>query len=279
MIIDFHTHTFPDKIAESTVNLLKSKSHTVPFSDGTDSALAENGKKLNIDLSVILPVVTNPLKTEKINRSAAEKNGCYDNLLSFGGMHPDTPFPKEEIRRIASLGLKGVKIHPAYQQTELNDIKYKRIIGWAEEYGLITVTHGGIDIGIDGDWANPQAALDVVRDVKPKKFVMAHFGGWLQWDKTLEYLVGENVYFDTAFSIGSFYYEADYPEKLQKSTLDPVTAAEIIRRHGSDKILFGTDSPWGDRSDQIKTVSSLPVDDGMKEDIFCNTAKKLLFDD
>lgn len=278
MIIDFHTHTFPDKIAKSTVDFLKQKSRTTPFSDGTNQALSQNGKAVGIDLSVILPVVTNPLKTEKINRSAFEINGCYDNLLSFGGIHPDTPNAKQEIKLIASLGLKGIKIHPAYQQVKLNDLKFKRIIGWAEEYGLITVTHGGIDIGIDGNWASPEMALEIIKEIKPQKFVMAHFGGWEQWQDTLKYLVGENVYFDTAFSIGSFYYHSDCPENLQKPTLDIQTAVDIIKAHGSDKILFGTDSPWGDRAHQKKIISELPVTRAEKQDILCNTAKKLLFD-
>ena len=35
MIIDFHTHTFPERIAEAALNKMKAASHTVTFTDGT----------------------------------------------------------------------------------------------------------------------------------------------------------------------------------------------------------------------------------------------------
>ena len=33
MIFDIHTHTFPDKIAQSTIEKLQGMSHTAAFSD------------------------------------------------------------------------------------------------------------------------------------------------------------------------------------------------------------------------------------------------------
>ena len=36
-------------------------------------------------------------------------------------------------------------------------------------------------------------------DVKPEKLVLAHMGGLNFWDDVEKYLVGENVYFDTAY--------------------------------------------------------------------------------
>ncbi len=276
MIIDFHTHTFPDAIAEKTINLLKSKSNTIPFCDGTNKCLSLDGKSLNIDLSVVLPVVTNPLKTQKINDTAVELNKNYTNLLSFGGVHPDTENVRDEIKRIADLGLKGIKIHPAYQQVKLNDIRFKRIVEYAEEFNLITITHGGIDIGIDGDWASPLMAKELICDVKPNKFVIAHTGGWSQWDDVLTYLCGENVYFDTSFSYGSFYYNSTVDEAKKVSPLTTKQLVEIIKAHGSEKILFGTDSPWGDRRDQIEKISALPLSVKEKDDIFYKNAKNLL---
>ena len=39
MIVDIHTHTFPDKIAHQTILHLQQASRTHAFSDGTNAAL------------------------------------------------------------------------------------------------------------------------------------------------------------------------------------------------------------------------------------------------
>ena len=49
MIIDFHTHIFPDKIAPSTMDKLCSASHTRPFSDGTADGLRASMRQAGIE--------------------------------------------------------------------------------------------------------------------------------------------------------------------------------------------------------------------------------------
>ena len=81
MIIDFHTHTFPDRIAASSIKVLEDTSGTLGFTDGTNKGLVESMKKAGVDMSIILPVVTNPVKTSHINRFAAEVNETTDETI------------------------------------------------------------------------------------------------------------------------------------------------------------------------------------------------------
>ena len=67
MIIDFHTHIFPDKIAESAINILSKKSNLVPQTNGTVLDLQNKTKEVGIDYSLVLPVVTSPKQTKSIN--------------------------------------------------------------------------------------------------------------------------------------------------------------------------------------------------------------------
>ena len=278
MIIDFHTHTFPDKIAATTVEILKNKSGTNNFSDGTVTGLGKSMKRAGIDLAVVLPVVTNAEKTERINRAAATINESTQEtgVFSFGGMHPDTPDWETQLKLVAELGLKGIKLHPAYQQTPFDDIRYRRIVGYADELGLIVVVHGGIDIGIEGNWSTPAQARRVIDEVKPKKLVMAHMGGWQLWDETEKYLCGQNLYLDTSFSYGAFAYRDDVPLSVRKKPLTTEKMKELIRLHGSDKILFGTDSPWSDEAEQLALLRNLPLTYEEKTNILGENAKKLL---
>jgi len=67
MIIDFHTHIFPDKIAEATIEHLQNKANIKPYTDGTLKSLTFSMKNAGIDYSVVLPIATVPKQTESIN--------------------------------------------------------------------------------------------------------------------------------------------------------------------------------------------------------------------
>ena len=49
MIVDFHTHTYPDKIASKTLELLVSRSKTKPASDGTLAGLQHSMTQRGVD--------------------------------------------------------------------------------------------------------------------------------------------------------------------------------------------------------------------------------------
>ncbi len=122
MIVDFHTHTFPDKIAAATVDKLHSAAHIRPFSDGTVSGLSASVRAAGIDCAVNLPVATSPRQVIQINDTAAKINGrtAETGVLSFGGMHPDFADYRAELARVASLGIRGIKLHPPYQGADLS---------------------------------------------------------------------------------------------------------------------------------------------------------------
>lgn len=280
MIIDFHTHTFPDKIAAAAIEKLSGLSHTPPFSDGTAGGLAASAKGAGIDLSVILPVATNTKQVPSINDYAAKTNETTEatGLFSFGCIHPDFPQWKEELSRIAALGLKGIKLHPVYQEVDFDDIRYLRILERAGELGLIVVTHAGLDIGYPGvEHCSPEMVLSAVKQVGQVKLVLAHMGGWRQWDKVEELLVGQSVWLDTAFSVGEItpledgYYS---PEELHM--LNEADFLRLIRKFGAERVLFGTDSPWSDQKESLDLIRALPLGNGEKEAVLGGNARKLL---
>ena len=57
MVIDFHTHTFPDRIAKATIESLSKCSGITPYTDGTTTGLKRSMQEGKVDISVILPVV------------------------------------------------------------------------------------------------------------------------------------------------------------------------------------------------------------------------------
>ena len=267
MIIDFHTHVFPDKIAERTVTALAGAASTTPYSDGTLKGLTDSMKKSGIDLSVNLPVLTSPKQFDSVLAFAKEVNEAYKKglcpVISFAGIHPDCEDIEGKMRQIKDSGFLGVKIHPDYQGAFINDEGYIRILEAAKECDLIVVTHAGIDAAFReiGAKCPPRLAKEVVRRVGHPKFVLAHLGGHEQVDEVLDELCGEDVYFDTAYSL---------------PFIDDERLCEIIKRHGSEKILFATDSPWGDQASFVERINSLSLSTENKNKIFSENAKRIL---
>ncbi|HIT68921.1 MAG TPA: amidohydrolase family protein [Candidatus Aphodomonas merdavium] len=277
MIIDFHTHTFPDRIAPATIEKLSHLSHAAAFSDGTEGGLKASMARAGIDLSIVLPVATNPLKVEHINDASARLSGA-DGLLSFGCMHPDFPGWHGELSRIARLGLKGIKLHPVYQDVDFDDPRYLRILERCGELGLIVVTHAGQDIGFPGKVrCSPEMVLRAVRQVGPVTLVLAHMGGWRDWPDVERLLPQTSVCLDTAFSLGKITPLAGDdapPENL--ALLDSLSFMRMVRAFGAERILFATDSPWSDQQQALAAIRALPLTPQEQAAILSKNACRLL---
>jgi len=263
MVIDFHTHIFPDAIAEKTISFLQKQSGIVPATDGTLNGLLQSMERTGVDMSVILPVVTKPSQFESVNAFAKSVNEKYaGKLLSFGGIHPDSADYKKELKTIKEMGLPGIKLHPDYQGVMIDDVRYMRIIEYAAELDLIVSTHAGLDNGFpDLIHCPPDRMRKVLDMIKPEKFVVAHYGGWKQWELVYEYLADSDVYFDTAVTFGY---------------LEQEVFLKIWEKHEKDKVLFATDSPWSDAAMAIEKVQALPISKEEKDALLAGNAKTLL---
>lgn len=63
MIIDFHTHTFPDELADRAVGTLAHSGGIHNYLDGRVHSLTDSMKKAGIDYSVLLPVAVAGIMT------------------------------------------------------------------------------------------------------------------------------------------------------------------------------------------------------------------------
>ena len=106
-----------------------------------------------------------------------------------------------------------------------NDIRYKRLVDYATELGLIIVVHAGLDPKCPDDvHCTPEMAAEVIDEGSPPaNLVFAHLGGNEMWDDVEKYLVGKDVYLDTAVVL---------------DVIKEDQFLRIVRNHGADKILF-----------------------------------------
>lgn len=277
--IDFHTHTFPDKIAAAAVSKLGGCFAIENHTDGTVKGLLRSMEEGEVALSVVLPVVTNPASTVKMNDYAAASNEKLGEkgYCSFAGMHPDFSGYKEELKRIKRLGLKGIKLHPAYQNCNMDDIRYLRIVEEAASLDLIVVYHAGIDGGLPTPvYATVDMARHVVDTIGAEKLVLAHMGGWEQWEQAEQELCGAPVYFDTAACIGVMEARKSIPGAKDRVLMSKEQLARMIRKHGADKVLFATDSPWTGQKESLKIFKTLELTEQEKEMVLWENACRLL---
>lgn len=259
---DFHTHAFTDSLAERAMSGLSGTSGITPATNGTVSALRELMSKRGIDCAMLLPIATKPSQQQTINDWAADIMG--NGLYCCGTIHPNSPDALSELEHIRKLGLFGVKFHSEYQGFAPDEEKMFPIYQRMSELGLIAVFHAGWDPYAKGEiLATPQTFAVIAEKFPNLRIVAAHLGGILLWDDVEKYLAGKfrNLWFDTGVI-------ARYISSSQ--------LLRIIKKHGTDRILFASDCPWDDPANETALISALPLNNAEREQIFfCNAAALL----
>lgn len=260
MIIDFHTHVFPEKIAERTIEKLSFVSGgLIPQTNGTLKSLKELMNKDGVDKSVTLAIATNEKQQTAVNDYI--KFCESEDIIPFGSVYPHGESAFEELERIKEMGLKGIKLHPEYQQFYVDDEKMKPLYKKISQLGLIVVFHAGVDFGYPPPYhATPERLSKAARWIE-SPMVCAHWGSAGMGEDVLKYLCDTPVYFDTAFGYGS---------------MPKITAQRILEKKGVEKMLFGSDAPWHAPSWDVRMIKTLELTPNEEEQIFSGNAVKLL---
>ena len=246
MLIDFHTHCFPDTLAPRAIEKLTYAGGGLePYTDGTLCDLRRSMREHGVDISVVLNIATNAKQQQNVNNFAAAING--EDIVAFGSVYPDSPDAAEELERICELGLRGVKLYPDYQGFSVDNPKYIPLYKKISSLGLITLFHAGHDIGFPPPYGGTPDKMAKIIDCFDTPVIAAHWGGAGMSDDVLKYLCGSPLYFDTSFGY---------------SQMPKYYAAKILELHGADKLLFGTDTPWHTPNMELRLLSSL----GLRED-------------
>ena len=259
-IIDFHTHAFPDRIAEKTVGKVASLGNVDSCLDGKISSLLDSMNRNGIKQSVLCSIATRPSQFDNIMKWSREI--ASDRFIMFPSVHPDDPMVLDHISEVAAEGFKGIKMHPYYQGFTVDDEKMFLLYERMQECGLIVLFHAGFDVGYPKERiADPVRMVRIAEKFPALKIVAAHMGGWGDWGNVGKYLVGKRVYFDTSFAV-----------KL----CGKERATELIKAHLPDYLLFGTDSPWTDQGIEVAGIRELDISEELKDKILWSNAEKLL---
>lgn len=261
MVIDFHTHCFPDTLAPRAMQTLSALSQYPPQLNGTLSDLRSSMAEAGIDASVVLNVATNPHQTPAVNDFAIRSLG-EKGIIPFGSVHPAYPDIEGELTRLRDAGVKGIKLHPDFQDFDADDRAVYPLYEKAAALGFILLFHCGCDLDPRTRYrCTPAAFARVARDFAGAKIVGAHLGGQAMWEDVLRHTVGQDVYLDTSYAFGWL-----SAEQLQC----------VLRRHDPDKLLFGTDSPWAGQKQDAEMMRRRVSDRALYDKIMGENAARLL---
>lgn len=257
MIIDAHVHIYPEKIADRAVMGIKDFYNMHIEYDGRISTLLREGKAAGVDKFIVQSVATVFEQVCSINNFIAESVSDNPELIGFGTLHPDFPEITNEVDRIISLGLKGIKLHSDFQHFAIDDERAFPIYE-AAEGRLPILFHMG---DTKSDMSAPER-LERVIDKFPRLTVIgAHFAGWSMWERAEKALAGTGIYTDCSSSLYA---------------LTPERAVSLIHKFGADRVLWGTDYPMWNYTDELNRFNALPLSEKERKMIFGENAARLL---
>ncbi|MBQ0072383.1 MAG: amidohydrolase family protein, partial [Spirochaetales bacterium] len=155
MIIDSHCHVYPDHVASKAAHGISAFYDGIPpYMDGRIETLLEDERKNHVDHAVIFSVATTLKQVSSINHFISEtvenSKGCFTGL---GAYHPECVDASSVLDEIEALGLRGIKTHPDFQKTAVDDPLWFPLYEEAGRRGLPVLIHCG---DYRYDYSNPK---------------------------------------------------------------------------------------------------------------------------
>lgn len=254
-LIDFHCHAFPENIVTKAVNAIGDYYKIPMQEDGTLETLRAFLDEDKDRKVVLLATATVPRQVISINTWMS--GILSDRVFGYASIHPDFEDCAGEIERVISLGYKGLKIHPEFQDFAIDDKNAYKIYE-AAEGRLPILFHMGDQ---KSDYSSPDRLLNIIKDFPNLTIIGAHFGGYHVWDESYAKLLDKDVYFDTSSSL---------------MFISPERALQFIRNHGVERILFGSDFPMWSFGPEMERFNKIPLTETERELILFKNAEKLL---
>ncbi len=251
-IFDSHVHIYPEKIADKASQNIGAFYDIKMDFNGSIPVLLENCKKAGIERCLVHSVATTHEQVQKINDFIALSVKEYsDMFVGFGSLHPSMSAYEadEEIKRMLEIGLMGIKLHPDFQEFNIDD-KHAMALYEVIDGRLPLLFHTGDK---RYSYSSPERLAVAAKRFPKQRMIGAHFGGYSEWDKAQKSLPDlENVYVDTSSSL---------------SFITPEKAEEYISAFTEDRVFFGTDYPMWSAEGELERFDRLNLTETAREKI------------
>jgi predicted TIM-barrel fold metal-dependent hydrolase len=245
-IFDGHVHIFNSKIVGNVIHRtglvhalhlqienIRDRLHP--------AALIDQLKKANVVGALMLPTA-DVNKLFKKNRECIETAGRNPGLYTAGTLHPDYEDIEGELSHLIRSSVRVIKLCSFSQKFSLRHAETYRMFERIQSFNgtleiplsvvLDTLTLADLYFGSDPEHTTtPQILVDLAGRFPGINFIGAHMGGlgapFDLLDRCLEPM--PNLHLDTSNAA---------------HTLSEDQFIRMLRRHGAEHIIFGTDWPW-----------------------------------
>lgn len=258
-IIDAHAHIFPLKIAEKATDAIgRFYGISMSASVGTSGLLLQEGAKAGISRFVVHSTATTVRQVENINKYIISEKNAHPEFIGFMTLHPDMEEDAvaAQIDYCIANGIKGIKLHPDFQQFAIDEERAGKIYRQAE--GRLPILFHTGDKRYQ--YSNPLLLARVAKEYPDLTVIGAHFGGYGEWSDVYCYKGLKNIYFDTSSTL---------------AFLTPDEAARLIEHFGPEWFFFGTDFPMWNPSEELRRFLYLPLSEEYRTMILSRNFKRV----
>jgi hypothetical protein len=259
-IVDFHAHAFPDALAARAISQLEHEGGVKAFLDGRVTSLLASMDSAGIGTSVICSIATKPEQFDPILKWSCQI--ASPRIVPLPSIHPKSADPVGQARRVAEAGLRGIKLHPYYQEFNLDDEALFPLYRALDELGLLLVCHTGFDFAFARERkGDPVRIRRVLERVPTLRLITTHMGAWDDWDEVEKHLIGQPITMDLSLSL---------------DLLGRQRARDMMLAHPVDRVVFGTDSPWGSQPETLQALRALELGEEREQAILWKNARGIL---
>jgi hypothetical protein len=282
VIIDSHAHLFAPAVLRNVIGKpeLAAELHLETAKAGErmgPAALCREAAAAGVEACLLLPTAK-PDAVARANRDFHEIVGRHEGLLTLGTLHPHRAGARSELAWLRGVGIRGIKLCSFSQGFGLEEPRTRSLfriiekVNGEEEAGLFVV----LDTFCKADryfgasprhLTTPERLGRLVQGHPGIDFVGAHMGGLAApFDEIVRHLPpARNLYLDTSNAA---------------HTLREDEFVHLLRLHGPERILFGTDWPWFGQREEMGLIDRLMdiagFDPGGKAAVFGGNAERLL---
>ena len=218
--------------------------------------------------------------TQDRNEYLAKKITGDDRLVGFGTIDFEQDNITDQVKQIAALGFRGVKVHPAAQEISVVGEKAFELYAEAEKQGLFLSFHTGLHWYRIKDY-HPVLFDEVAWNFPKLQSSMEHIGGYHFFRDALAVICNNARHEPHANVYAGWTSIADVGKKDIWSLSDEELLT-VIEQTGSEMSIFGTDFPFKSAK-RIKAAidrfEKLPISEEAKDGLFGkNLARALNID-
>lgn len=259
-IIDMHVHIYPMTLARRAMAVAgreQDEFEKLPVKENLWKRMEEE----QVALSVVQHVVSKPATQTDVNRFASEI--VRNNVISFGGLHPDCENVLEEIEKLKDMRMAGIKFHPPFQKVDISDETYIPMWKHINHLGFPVLIHCGHARGEGTFDLFPSGVAKFIKYLPDVPVILAHMGGRSgnPEEERILFHFPENVYIDTAMSA----------ERQEMADFERLASAM-----GPGRVVFGSDFPYGTQKAAIAWIRNSHFSEHEKAKMLGENAARIL---